>query len=275
MSMVLLLLTFFGAASIKAIAADGNHYRYGPDSDWFTWTCATLQPWFHFLRVEMAILAVIYPTHATPGSNYGGREPWTDDQSHPDRQYFSFDHLSNATVYQTIDFRWSVVKSVEYPTSTSLWAMFFLSWFYCLLAWYFGQVASSDEGSHESCCFCCFPSYWGLTRQQVLVMDDDDTVGLEKSRSQLDQSVRTYKLSKAYQEETAVQELTLTIESSCCLALLGTNGAGKSTLIKTLTGVHPPTYGEAFIFGLDIRQDIAKVTTQAIILGSFNLLDIF
>ena len=49
------------------------------------------------------------------------------------------------------------------------------------------------------------------------------------------------------------------IESSCCLALLGTNGAGKSTFIKTLTGIHPPTHGEAFIFGLDVRKDMAKL----------------
>ena len=36
-------------------------------------------------------------------------------------------------------------------------------------------------------------------------------------------------------------------------------GAGKSTLIKTLTGIHPPTHGEAFIFGLDIREDVAQL----------------
>ena len=34
---------------------------------------------------------------------------------------------------------------------------------------------------------------------------------------------------------------------------------GKTTLVKTLTGIHPPTAGEAFIFGLDVRQDVAQL----------------
>ena len=90
-------------------------------------------------------------------------------------------------------------------------------------------------------------------------MDDDDRIGLEKSRSMLDRSVRTYKLSKAYKEEMAVSEVTMEIESSCCLALLGTNGAGKSTFINILTGIHSPTHGEAFIFGVDVKVDMAKL----------------
>lgn len=30
-------------------------------------------------------------------------------------------------------------------------------------------------------------------------------------------------------------------------------------MIKTLIGVHPPTHGEGFIFGLDIRSDVATI----------------
>eukprot|EP01043_Picozoa_sp_COSAG02_P022370 COSAG02_NODE_1161_length_14173_cov_8.154469_8_plen_143_part_00 len=51
----------------------------------------------------------------------------------------------------------------------------------------------------------------------------------------------------------------MVIDSSTCMALLGHNGAGKTTLVKTLTGIHPPTAGEAFIFGLDVRQDVAQL----------------
>lgn len=35
--------------------------------------------------------------------------------------------------------------------------------------------------------------------------------------------------------------------------------AGKSTLIKTLIGIHPPTHGAAFIFGLDVTVDVADL----------------
>ena len=162
---------------------------------------------------------------------------------------------------------------------------------YNFLAWYFGQVASSDEGSTQpayllrriyidrniivqftpdlglispihipwSRYFCLLPSYWGKVKAKALVLDADDSVGVEKSKSLLEQSVRCYKLSKAYDQEMALKEFTMEISSSTCVALLGHNGAGKSTLIKTLTGLHPPTHGEAFIFGLDIREDVANL----------------
>ncbi len=51
----------------------------------------------------------------------------------------------------------------------------------------------------------------------------------------------------------------MVVESSSCMALLGHNGAGKTTLPKTLTGVHPPTYGDAFIFGLSVKEDMAEL----------------
>jgi ABC-type multidrug transport system ATPase subunit len=36
--------------------------------------------------------------------------------------------------------------------------------------------------------------------------------------------------------------------------LLGPNGAGKTTLISILTGLYPPTLGNAWIAGYDIRD---------------------
>ena len=42
-------------------------------------------------------------------------------------------------------------------------------------------------------------------------------------------------------------------------ALLGQNGAGKSTLVKVLSGLFQPTHGQAFAFGLSVRDDIAQV----------------
>ena len=39
------------------------------------------------------------------------------------------------------------------------------------------------------------------------------------------------------------------------IGLLGPNGAGKTTLIHTLLGFHPPSSGNARIFGEDIISD--------------------
>jgi ABC-2 type transport system ATP-binding protein len=43
------------------------------------------------------------------------------------------------------------------------------------------------------------------------------------------------------------------------IGLLGPNGAGKSTLINTLLGFHSPSAGTARVFGLDARNDRARI----------------
>src|ERR1700722_4768182 len=43
------------------------------------------------------------------------------------------------------------------------------------------------------------------------------------------------------------------------IGLLGPNGAGKSTLIHTLLGFYTPSRGAARIFGLDTRQERARI----------------
>ena len=234
LSMVLLMVAYISGVVQKGTGVDGHHIKWGPDTNSFVYVLCGMMPWFHFLRVESAVTAMLFPGKLD------------DAHSDPD-SVFSWSHLGNASIYQTIDYRYGAVKSVEHPTSTSLWAMLLVSLVYYALAWYLGQVASPDEGSHESCCFCFSPRYWGLRKKRVLVMDEDDTVGVEKSKSLLEQSVRCHKLSKAYKEEMAVSELSMTVESSCCMALLGVNGAGKTTLMRLLTGVVSQTYGEAFI----------------------------
>ena len=49
------------------------------------------------------------------------------------------------------------------------------------------------------------------------------------------------------------------MRSNEIFCLLGHNGAGKTTAINCLTGLHNLTYGEAFVFGHSIRNEINKV----------------
>ena len=66
-------------------------------------------------------------------------------------------------------------------------------------------------------------------------------------------------LTKRYSDMTAVDALSLTIGEGELFALLGVNGAGKSTAIKMLSGLTPPTEGDALLRGHSIREELDKV----------------
>jgi ABC-type Fe3+/spermidine/putrescine transport system ATPase subunit len=53
----------------------------------------------------------------------------------------------------------------------------------------------------------------------------------------------------------AVDSLHLVIAPGELFGFLGENGAGKTTTIKMLTGLIPPTAGEARIGGWDVRRE--------------------
>lgn len=61
--------------------------------------------------------------------------------------------------------------------------------------------------------------------------------------------------SKDGDEKLAVDALTLTFYSGQITSLLGHNGAGKTTTIAMLTGLLPPTGGDALLFGRSLRHE--------------------
>jgi ABC-2 type transport system ATP-binding protein len=66
-------------------------------------------------------------------------------------------------------------------------------------------------------------------------------------------------LQKQFGNETAVKELTFTINKGSCTALLGPNGAGKTTTLKMLAGLVTPTKGSIDFVGMenvDLRNHI-------------------
>jgi ABC-2 type transport system ATP-binding protein len=64
-------------------------------------------------------------------------------------------------------------------------------------------------------------------------------------------------LTKRYGEATrpAVDDLNLAVAAGELFGFLGENGAGKTSTIKMLTGLIPPTAGQARIHGHDIQAD--------------------
>ena len=75
-----------------------------------------------------------------------------------------------------------------------------------------------------------------------------------------DYAVEVEGLSKIFTQKvknfkvTAIDDLTLNVESGTIFGLLGPNGAGKTTFVKVLLGTTMPTLGSAKILSEDIRN---------------------
>jgi ABC-2 type transport system ATP-binding protein len=58
--------------------------------------------------------------------------------------------------------------------------------------------------------------------------------------------------------KVALVSLDLEVNTGEVFGFLGPNGAGKTTAINVLLGFVPPTRGSAYLFGIDVRQPIAR-----------------
>ena len=67
--------------------------------------------------------------------------------------------------------------------------------------------------------------------------------------------LETIKLTKRFNDQTAVHRLNLNIQEGEIFALLGPNGAGKTTTINLLLGFLSPEEGEARVDGAKVADD--------------------
>src|ERR1017187_1366867 len=58
--------------------------------------------------------------------------------------------------------------------------------------------------------------------------------------------------------KVALTGLDLEVHAGEVFGFLGPNGAGKTTTMNVLLGFVPPTSGSASLFGIDVRQPIAR-----------------
>jgi ABC-2 type transport system ATP-binding protein len=72
-------------------------------------------------------------------------------------------------------------------------------------------------------------------------------------------TLETEALTRRFGALTAVDALTMSVDTGEVFGLLGPNGAGKTTVIKMLTTLLPPTSGTARVAGFDIRRGAARV----------------
>ena len=61
--------------------------------------------------------------------------------------------------------------------------------------------------------------------------------------------IQAVDLTKKFDDFTALEKLTCTINDGCIYGMVGSNGAGKSTFLRIITGVYKPTSGEITIDG--------------------------
>jgi ABC-2 type transport system ATP-binding protein len=78
-------------------------------------------------------------------------------------------------------------------------------------------------------------------------------------RSALGPAVTTSHLRKTFGSLVAVESLDLEIKRGEVFGLLGPNGSGKTTTIRMLTGLMPPTSGEATVVGFDVRREAEAI----------------
>lgn len=97
----------------------------------------------------------------------------------------------------------------------------------------------------------------------------------------LNRSKNLYKLenvSKKYNDEYAVQNLSLTIESGSITGIVGKSGSGKSTLLKLLNFIEQPTEGKIIFEDKEINDASKKVIRKykekiGMVFQNYNLLN--
>lgn len=71
--------------------------------------------------------------------------------------------------------------------------------------------------------------------------------------------ITTENLTKKFEEHTAVDRLTLTIDEGEVFGFLGPNGAGKTTTVRMLTCLIAPSHGRASVMGYEVGKDNQEI----------------
>ena len=68
-------------------------------------------------------------------------------------------------------------------------------------------------------------------------------------------SIEVQFVSKSYETQLALNEISFSAKKGEIIGFLGPNGAGKSTMMKILTGFISPTKGTVFVSGIDVLKN--------------------
>ena len=85
--------------------------------------------------------------------------------------------------------------------------------------------------------------------------------------------IKINSLTKKFKDLVAVDDVNLEIEEGECFGLLGPNGAGKTSLIRMITAVSPPTSGDIWVLGGDLRTHSRQVKAALGVVPQMDNLD--
>lgn len=171
----------------------------------------------------------------------------------------------------------------EFSVSDVMLMLFFDIFIFGALTWYVENVFPGEFGVPNSPLFFLTKSYWcGTTPKNVEVDNhgaDHDKVDPEfheKVTQNLKAGIVIKNLNKSFQtldgEKVAVNNLSVEMYEGQITALLGHNGAGKTTTINMLTGMYPPSSGEATVGGHNIIHDMTGVRESMGVCPQHNIL---
>src|SRR5262245_38986873 len=75
-------------------------------------------------------------------------------------------------------------------------------------------------------------------------------------------AIRVESLVKRYNGTSAVDGISLCVETGEVFGMLGPNGAGKTTTVEILEGLRPADAGRVEVLGMDVRRDARRVKTR-------------
>ncbi len=78
----------------------------------------------------------------------------------------------------------------------------------------------------------------------------------------MESMIKVSNLTKQYKRNTAVSDLSFTVNQGDVYGFLGQNGAGKSTTIRMLLTLITPTSGNIEIFGMNLQENRTDILRQ-------------
>eukprot|EP01132_Coremiostelium_polycephalum_P010659 gene10659-13056_t len=141
---------------------------------------------------------------------------------------------------------------------------------YSLLAWYTIEIYQGEYGTGKGWLFFLSRDYWMVP--QSISGGRANQTGISIRNLSKKYKFSNSKDTPNIKNKLAVNDLSFDIRPGTIFALLGHNGAGKSTTIGMLTGLMPPTSGDAYINGLSVTKQMDLIRQQIGLCPQHNIL---